>query len=71
LGKKTDAVNPPPDVGYPGFNTAEGSNALNTGGNTAKGAQTLLRYDLHRVRLTSLGREHALTSTREVSTQEN
>jgi trimeric autotransporter adhesin len=38
---KTQAVNPPPDGGYPGFNTAEGQNALSgltTGiGNTAVG----------------------------------
>ena len=37
----SQAVNPPPDGGYPGFNTAEGTNALNnlnTGqGNTAIG----------------------------------
>lgn len=41
------AVNPPPDGGYPGFNTAEGENALlnldtNTGlGNTAVGSLSL------------------------------
>jgi hypothetical protein len=38
---KADAVSPPPDGGYPGFNTAEGQNALfslSTGvGNTAVG----------------------------------
>jgi Chaperone of endosialidase len=38
---KGNAVNPPPDGGYPGFNTAEGTNALknlSTGiGNTAAG----------------------------------
>jgi hypothetical protein len=38
---KTQAVNPPPDGGYPGFNTPEGQNALSgltTGiGNTAVG----------------------------------
>ena len=27
---KADAVNPPPDEGYPGFNTAEGDQALLT-----------------------------------------
>lgn len=42
----TQAVNPPPDGGYPGGNTAEGNNALLnlTGGtnNTAVGFDTLL-----------------------------
>src|SRR5438477_12139946 len=28
LPPKSEAVNPPPDGGYPGFNTAEGTNAL-------------------------------------------
>ena len=28
LVSTTRAVNPPPDGGYPGFNTAEGQNAL-------------------------------------------
>jgi trimeric autotransporter adhesin len=41
IGSKAQAVSPPPDGGYPGFNTAEGSNALQnltTGGyNTALG----------------------------------
>src|SRR5262249_42058976 len=41
LSRATQAVVPPPDGGYPGFNTAEGSNALQnltTGvGNTAAG----------------------------------
>jgi hypothetical protein len=42
---KAQAVNPPPDGGYPGFNTAEGQNALlslTTGqGNTAVGWYSL------------------------------
>ena len=41
VGRSADAVVPPPDGGYPGFNTAEGQNALSgltTGiGNTAVG----------------------------------
>jgi hypothetical protein len=41
---KAQAVVPPPDGGYPNFNTAEGQNALFTGGsfNTATGAGALL-----------------------------
>src|SRR5262245_2200386 len=39
------AVTPPPDGGYPGFNTAEGNFALNSqttgSGNTATGANAL------------------------------
>ena len=44
---RAQAVNPPPDGGYPGFNTAEGQNALlsldtSTGfANTAVGALSL------------------------------
>lgn len=45
LSPKTEAVNPPPDGGYPGFTTAEGTNALKsltTGvGNTAAGWYSL------------------------------
>ena len=45
LPQRTQAVSPPPDGGYPGFNTAEGQNALlglTTGQwNTALGAFTL------------------------------
>jgi len=45
--RNAQAVSPPPDGGYPGFNTAEGENALNsltTGGmkNTALGFNALL-----------------------------
>jgi hypothetical protein len=35
------AVNPPPDGGYPGFNTAEGTNALFSLNNTGIGVQAL------------------------------
>jgi len=42
----TRAVGPPPDGGYPNFNTAEGESALNVAdpgfGNTAVGYQALL-----------------------------
>jgi hypothetical protein len=45
LSQTTEAVNPPPDGGYPNLNTAEGQNALfnlGTGsGNTAVGAYSL------------------------------
>src|SRR5947199_5574937 len=45
LSPPAQAVTPPPDGGYPGFNTAEGSNALfslTTGTeNTATGANAL------------------------------
>src|SRR5262245_8007139 len=45
VGQKGQAVSPPPDGGYPGFNTAEGQNALlnlSTGvGNTAAGWYSL------------------------------
>lgn len=47
---ETNAVNPPPDGGYPGFNTAEGSNALknlSTGaGNTGIGWYSLFTNSL-------------------------
>ena len=45
LSPPAQAVTPPPDGGYPGFNTAEGDNALfslTTGtNNTATGASAL------------------------------
>src|SRR6266513_1041049 len=45
LSPRMQAVNPPPDGGYPGFNTAEGTDALfsNTTGerNTGLGFQAL------------------------------
>jgi uncharacterized coiled-coil protein SlyX len=45
LSQQTQAVVPPPDGGYPGFNTAEGQNALfsltSGGGNTAVGWYSL------------------------------
>ena len=47
---KADAVNPPPDGGYPGFNTAEGDQALltlTTGQwNTALGLQALSQHTI-------------------------
>ncbi|PYL22425.1 MAG: hypothetical protein DMF44_11080, partial [Verrucomicrobia bacterium] len=45
LSPPAQAVTPPPDGGYPGFNTAEGDFALNSlttgGGNTATGFSAL------------------------------
>jgi trimeric autotransporter adhesin len=45
LSPPAQAVTPPPDGGYPGFNTAEGTNALNSqttgSGNTATGFSAL------------------------------
>jgi hypothetical protein len=46
LSPKVQAVNPPPDGGYPNFNTAEGENALESlttgSANTAVGWRSLL-----------------------------
>ena len=42
-GPKAQAVVPPPDGGYPGFNTAEGQNAL-SGLTTGSGTQQLVGF---------------------------
>jgi Chaperone of endosialidase len=71
LSPKAQAVVPPPDGGYPGFNTAEGQNALfslTTGtGNTAVGWLSLRSLTEGRFN-TAIGAGALLSNTGEVNT---
>lgn len=66
LSPTVEAVNPPPDGGYPGFTTAEGQNALQnltTGiGNTAAGWRSLFANSVGNLN-TAIGAGTLLSST--------
>jgi len=66
LVRNTQAVNPPPDGGYPGGNTAEGNAALlnltNGVWNTALGAQAL-NHDTTGLQNTATGYQSLFSNT--------